>query len=110
MFRIWDTQTKKIAAARLEINRADGTREGVEDFTLTDTPSGWRVVAPGPRWDLEIVRASQGHKPGESVPKTFLDAKWYSCDVKGAARGRPVKGVAVAELVPKMLSPAPEGK
>jgi len=109
LFRIWDTRTKTVAAARLEINRADGTRDHVTEFTLADTSSGWSVRADKPGWDLSIVRACQGHKPGECAPVTFLDARWYSCNVTGTIGGKRVGGVAVAELVPKpppALSPA----
>ncbi len=100
MFRIWDTRTRKVAASRLEINRADGTREPVEEFTLEDTPRGWRVQAPEPGWDLTIARVCQGHPDGGKPTKTFVDARWYSCDVQGTVAGKTVGGVAVAELVP----------
>ena len=99
--RIWDTGNQQIAAARLEIKHADGTWERVAEFTLADTSSGWRVRADKPYWDLNIVPACQGHKPGECPPATFLDAKWYSCNIAGTIDGKRVGGVAVAELVPK---------
>ena len=103
MFRIWDTNTKKIVAARLEINHADGTREHVNEFTLVDTPSGWHLCARKPAWDLRIVFACQGYKPGGRAPVTFMDAKWYSCNVTGTVSGKRIGGLAVAELVPKTL-------
>ena len=103
MFRIWDTNTKKIVASRLEINHADGTREHVEEFALADTSSGWHLRARKPDWDLRIVRACQGYKPGGRAPATFMKAQWYSCNVAGTAGGKHIGGVAVAELVPKTL-------
>ncbi len=86
MFRIWDANTDKITMTRLEINHADGKRERVEDFDLKDMASGWHLSASQAGWDLRIVPACDGQQT------------WRSCDVTGTVQGKPVTGVAVAEL------------
>ena len=96
MFRIWDTDDDTIAMSVLEINHADGRREKVEDFTLTDQGASWHVSAPRPGWDLKISPACEGQ------------GTWQSCDVTGTIAGKPVTGLAAAELarnIAKELAP-----
>jgi predicted secreted hydrolase len=87
LFRIWDLRSQTVAMSLLEINHSDGTREHVVQFALTDQPSGWRLVARNPAWDLTIKPVF----PGQRV--------WQTCDVSGAIQGKSAKGLAVAELV-----------
>jgi len=87
MFRIWDTNDDTIAMTVLEINHADGKREKVADFSLTNLSAGWHLVAPEPSWDLRIVPACTGQ------------GAWQSCNVTGMIQGDAVTGLAVAELM-----------
>jgi hypothetical protein len=70
----------------LEVVHADGSRQGVDRFSLTDLPFGWRLCAPSIAWDFEIVPACQGQ------------GIWQSCDIVGTVAGKSVGGVAAAEL------------
>ncbi len=91
LFRIWDISSDAIAMTLLEINHADGKREHIDEFTLTDLPSGWHLSAPQAGWDLTIVPALKG-------PQT-----WQSCNVMGTIKGKHVAGVATAELARKIV-------
>ena len=86
MFRIWDANTDAIVMSLLEINHADGKRESVNNFTLTDLPSGWQLSAPGPGWNLTISPACKGQQT------------WQSCDITGTINGKLATGVGAAEL------------
>jgi predicted secreted hydrolase len=86
MFRIKDFETNAIAMTWLDINHADGKREHVERFTLTDLPSGWKLSAPAAGWELKIIPACKGQ------------TTWQSCDITGTIHGKPVGGLAAAEL------------
>ncbi len=86
MFRLWDVQTDQVAMTYLEINHADGRPQHVDQFTLTDLPSGWHLSAPQAGWDLTIVPAIEG-----------LDT-WQSCRITGTIEQEPVTGVGIAEL------------
>ena len=91
MFRIWDINSDAIAMTLLEINHADGKREHVDGFTLTDLPSGWHLSAPQTGWDLTIVPALKGQHT------------WHSCKITGTIKGKPVTGVGTAELARKVV-------
>ena len=86
MFRLWDVQTDQVAMTYLEINHADGKPQRIDQFTLTDLPSGWHLSAPQAGWDLTIVPAIEG-----------LDT-WQSCRITGTIEQEPVTGVGIAEL------------
>jgi predicted secreted hydrolase len=86
LFRIKDFATNAVVMSVLEINHADGKRERVEGFVLTDLPSGWQLSAPGAGWELKIVPACKGQ------------LTWQSCDITGTIHGKPVTGFAAAEL------------
>ena len=86
MFRLWDEETGAVAMTYLEINRADGKPQRVEDFTLKDLPSGWHLSAPQAGWDLTIVPAIEGQ------------VTWQSCRITGTIKEEPVTGVGIAEL------------
>jgi predicted secreted hydrolase len=86
LFRIWERDTNAVAMSVLEVVHADGSRQGVDRFSLTDLPFGWRLCAPSIAWDFEIVPACQGQ------------GIWQSCDIVGTVAGKPVGGVAAAEL------------
>lgn len=87
LFRIWDSKTDTIAMWRLEINHADGRRQHVEKFTLSDLPAGgWRLSAPEAAWDLKILPACKDQQI------------WQCCNVTGTVEGKPITGVAAAEL------------
>jgi predicted secreted hydrolase/GMP synthase-like glutamine amidotransferase len=87
LFRIWNSKTDTIAMWRLEINHADGQRQHVEKFTLSDLPSGgWQLSAPAAAWDLKILPACKDQKV------------WQSCNITGTVHGQPVTGVAAAEM------------
>jgi predicted secreted hydrolase len=86
MFRIKDFETNAIAMTWLDINHADGKREHVDKFTLTDLPSGWKVSAPSARWELKIIPACKGQ------------GTWQSCDITGTIHGKTVTGLAAVEL------------
>ena len=86
MFRIKDFETNAVAMTLLEINHADGTREHVDKFMLSDLASGWKVSAPSAGWELSIIPACKGQ------------TTWQSCDITGTIHGKPVAGLAAAEL------------
>ncbi len=86
LFRIWERGTNTIAMSVLEIVHADGNRERVDKFALTDLPCGWRLSAPSVAWELKIAPACQGQ------------GIWQCCDITGTVGGKPVAGVAAAEL------------
>jgi predicted secreted hydrolase len=86
MFRIKDFDTNAIAMTWLDINHADGKREHVDKFTVTDLPTGWKVSAPSAGWELKITPACKGQ------------TIWQSCDVNGSIHGKPITGLAAAEL------------
>ena len=87
LFRIWDQKTQSVAMSWLDINRNDGLRENVDRFTLTDQPTSWRLVADKPGWDLTLNPVFPGQRT------------WQTCDITGTINGKPVTGLAVAELV-----------
>lgn len=95
MFRIWDLKTKTVAMSRLEINHADGRREHVDEFTLTDRPSGWSLSAPAAGWELKILPACKGQRI------------WQSCNITGAIHNKPVAGLAAAELARDIIQEFP---
>jgi len=103
MYRIWDQEAHAIVSTLLEISHVDGTREHVDKFTLTDTPTGWRLAAPRPDWNLTLACVAPRHQPAGGTAGGFLGATWYSCDVSGTAGGRRISGLAVAELVPNSM-------
>ena len=86
LFRIWDTAANTVVMSVLEINHADGKREHVDRFVLSDTSSGWCVSAATPGWDLQITPACKDQ------------GTWRSCDITGTIRGQRVHGLAAAEL------------
>ncbi|HID77949.1 MAG TPA: hypothetical protein EYP56_18380 [Planctomycetaceae bacterium] len=86
LFRIWDATTDEIAMTHLSINHADGRQEQVSSFSLEETASGWRLSAPQVGWELKILPVFEDQKT------------WQTCDVRGTIAGKPVRGVAVAEL------------
>ncbi len=86
LFRIWETKTNTVAMSVLELVRADGGREKVDEFTLTDLTPGWSLKAPSVGWDLKLLPACAGQ------------GTWQSCDVSGTIHGQPVTGLATAEL------------
>jgi predicted secreted hydrolase len=91
MFRIKDFETNAIVMSWLEINHADGKRERVESFSLSDLSSGWKLSAPSAGWELKIL------------PACKAQATWQSCDISGTVHGKPVGGLAAAELARSAL-------
>lgn len=91
MFRIKDFETNAIAMSWLEINHADGKREHVDAFELSDLPAGWKLSAPSAGWELKIVPACKGQET------------WQSCDISGTIHGKAVSGFAAAELARSAL-------
>jgi predicted secreted hydrolase len=91
LFRIKDFDTNAVAMSVLEINHADGKREHVDRFVLSDLPSGWHLSAPSVGWELTILPACKGQ------------GVWQSCDIRGTINGRPVSGLAAAELARSAL-------
>src|SRR6266568_3561751 len=69
LFRIKDFETNAVAMSVLEINHADGKREHVDSFVLSDLRSGWQLSAPAAGWELKIVPACKDQKI------------WQSCDI-----------------------------
>ena len=105
LFRIKDFETNAVALSVLEINHADGKREHVDEFVLSDLASGWKLSAPSAGWDLKIVPACKGQKI------------WQSCDITGTIHGKPVTGLAAAELARsaleefrKVMNPGPPAR
>jgi predicted secreted hydrolase len=91
LFRIKDTATNAVAMSVLEINHADGKREHVDGFVLTDLPLGWKLSAPSAGWELKIA-------------PVFKDQEiWQDCDITGTIHGKPVTGLAAAELARSAL-------
>jgi predicted secreted hydrolase len=86
LFRIKDFDTNAVAMSVLEINHADGKREHVDNFVLSDLASGWQLSAPSAGWELKIIPACKNQEV------------WQSCDVTGATHGKPITGLAAAEL------------
>ncbi|OGV83553.1 MAG: hypothetical protein A3K19_19815 [Lentisphaerae bacterium RIFOXYB12_FULL_65_16] len=86
MFRIWDTAKNVVVMQVLEINHADGRREKVNSFVLTDVVNGWRLTAAVPKWDLAITPVYSGQ------------GIWQSCDVTGTIGEARVTGLAAAEM------------
>lgn len=95
LFRIWDVKTNTVAMSRLEINHADGKRQHVEKFTLTDQASGWRLSAPAAGWELKILPACRGQRI------------WQSCNITGAIHNKPVAGLAAAEMARDIIQEFP---
>jgi len=91
LFRIKDFETNAVAMSVLEINHADGRREHVDGFKLTDLPTGWELSAPAAGWELKIMPACKGQ------------GIWQSCDITGRIQGKPITGLAVAELARSAL-------
>ena len=91
MFRIKDFETNAIAMSWLEINHADGKREHVDSFTLSDLDSGWKLSAPAAGWELKILPSCKGQ------------GTWQSCDISGTIHGKTVGGFAAAELARSAL-------
>jgi predicted secreted hydrolase len=91
LFRIKDFESNSVAMSVLEINHADGKREHVDGFVLSDLPSGWQLSAPSAGWELKIVPACKGQ------------GIWQSCDITGTIHGKPVAGLAAAELARSAL-------
>jgi hypothetical protein len=91
LFRIKDFETNGVALAVLEINHADGKREHVDNFVISDLASGWQLSAPAAGWDLKIIPACKDQKI------------WQSCDITGTIRGKPITGLAAAELAREPL-------
>jgi predicted secreted hydrolase len=91
LFRIKDFETNAVALSVLEINHADGKREHVDDFVLSDLASGWQLSAPSAGWELKIIPAFEGQ------------GTWRSCDITGTVNGKPAGGVAAAELARSAL-------
>ena len=75
----------------LEINHADGKRENVDGFVLSDLPSGWQLSAPSAGWELKIIPACKDQ------------GMWQSCDITGTIHGKSVAGLAAAELARSAL-------
>ena len=86
LFRIKDFATNAVVMSVLEINHADGKREHVDGFVLTDLSSGWQLSAPAAGWELKIIPACKGQ------------ITWQSCNITGTIHGKPVAGFAAAEL------------
>ena len=91
LFRIKDATTNTTVMSVLEINHADGKREPMKDFVLTDLASGWQLSAPAAGWELKIIPACKDQ------------GMWQSCDVTGTIHGQPITGLAVAELARDVL-------
>jgi predicted secreted hydrolase len=91
MFRIKDFETNAIAMSWLEINHADGKREHVDSFMLSDLESGWKLSAASAGWELKILPACKGQ------------GTWQSCDISGTIHGKTVGGFAAAELARSAL-------
>ncbi len=91
MFRIKDVETNAVAMSVLEINHADGQREHVDGFVLSDLASGWQLSAPSAGWELKILPACKGQ------------GTWQSCDITGTIHGKAVTGLAAAELARSAL-------
>lgn len=95
LFRIWNMKTNSVVMWWLDINRADGTREHVEKFTLTEQPSGWHLSAPAAGWELKILPACKDQ------------GIWQSCNISGTIHGKPIRGLAAAELAKNILDEFP---
>ena len=91
LFRIKDFETNAVAMSMLEINHADGKREHVDGFVLSDLPFGWQLSAPSAGWELKIIPVCKGQ------------GIWQSCDITGTIQGKPVTGLAAAELARSAL-------
>jgi predicted secreted hydrolase len=91
LFRIKDFDNDAVAMAVLEINHADGTREHVDGFFLSDLPSGWQLSAPSVGWELKIIPAIKNQ------------GMWQDCDISGRIHGKKARGVAAAELARSAL-------
>ena len=92
LFRIKDFTNNAVAMSVLEINHADGKREHVDGFVLTDLPLGWQLSAPAAGWELKIVPARKDQ------------GMWQSCDITGTIHGKPITGLAAAELARDALA------
>jgi predicted secreted hydrolase len=92
LFRIKDIDTDAVAMSVFEINHADGKREGVKSFVLSDLSNGWQLSAPSAGWELKIIPARKDQ------------GMWQDCDVTGTIRGKPVAGLAAAELARDALA------
>ena len=105
LFRIKDTDTDAVAMSVFEINHADGKREQVKGFVLSDLSNGWQLSAPSAGWEIKVVPARKDQ------------GMWQDCDVTGTIHGKTVTGLAAAELARdalaefrKALSPELEGQ
>jgi predicted secreted hydrolase len=92
LFRIKDSDTDAVAMSVLEINHANGNREQVKDFVLSDLPDGWQLSAPSAGWELRIIPARKDQ------------GMWQDCDVTGTIHGKPTAGLAAAELARDALA------
>jgi predicted secreted hydrolase len=91
LFRIKDFDTNAVAMSVLEINHADGRREHVDNFVLSDLAYGWQLSAPSAGWELKITPACKNQNI------------WQSCDITGTVKGKPITGLAAAEFAREPL-------
>jgi predicted secreted hydrolase len=107
LYKLWSTRTNKVITQTLQINRADGTREKITDYTMDNLgywtspesgkqySSGWHLKVPTKGWDLIINPVF----PEQEASKPFPFWEGTSNTVEGTVNGQRVTGVATAELL-----------